>query len=61
MHAIYVTRATSASRRSVGGLPDARGQVKPDAEVARMRAELDRMRAVISEITAENLELKKKI
>ena len=34
---------------------------KPDAEVERLRAELARMRAVVSEITAENLELKKKL
>jgi transposase-like protein len=40
---------------------DRRGQVKPDAETERLRTELDRMRAVVAEITAENLELKKKI
>ena len=33
---------------------------KDDAE-ARYKAELDRLRAVVAEITAENLELKKKI
>ncbi|MET0985377.1 MAG: hypothetical protein ABW034_08220, partial [Steroidobacteraceae bacterium] len=33
---------------------------KDDAE-ARHKAEIERMRAVIAEITAENLELKKKI
>jgi transposase len=38
-----------------------KGPVKPDAEVERLRAELDRLRAVVSEVTAENLELKKKI
>ena len=54
--AVAHTAAGTALKRT-----DARGQVKPDAEVARMRAELERMRAVISEITAENLELKKKI
>lgn len=40
---------------------DSRGHAKPDAEVARMQAELNRLRAVVTEITAENLELKKKI
>jgi transposase len=34
---------------------------KTDHEVERMRAELERLRAVVTEITAENLELKKKI
>lgn len=38
-----------------------RGHAKPDAEVARMQAELNRLRAVVTEITAENLELKKEI
>jgi hypothetical protein len=33
---------------------------KDDAE-ARHKAEIDRLRAVVAEITAENLELKKKI
>lgn len=40
---------------------DSRGHAKPDAEVARMQSELNRLRAVVTEITAENLELKKKI
>ncbi len=38
----------------------ARAARKDDPE-ARHKAELERMRAVIAEITAENLELKKKI
>jgi transposase len=40
---------------------DRRGQAKPDAETERLRAELARMRAVVAEVTAENLELKKKL
>jgi transposase len=32
---------------------------KEEAEAARLQAEIDRLRAVVSEITAENLELKK--
>jgi transposase len=54
--AVAQDAAGSALKRT-----DRRGQAKPDAEVARMGAELERMRAVIAEITAENLELKKKI
>lgn len=54
--AVAQDAAGSALKRT-----DRRGQAKPDAEVARMQAELDRMRAVVAEITAENLELKKKI
>ena len=52
--AVAQTAAGSALKRT-----DRRGQAKPDAEVARMQAELDRMRAAIAEITAENLEMKK--
>lgn len=40
---------------------DHRGRGKPDAEVQRMQSELTRLRAVVAEITAENLELKKKL
>ena len=38
---------------------DSRGKTQPDAQTARPQAELDRMRRVVAEITAENLELKK--
>jgi transposase len=37
---------------------DSRGKTPPDAQTARLQAELDRMRRVVAEITAENLELK---
>ena len=40
---------------------DSRGKSQPDAQTARLQAELDRMRRVVAEITAENLELKKKL
>ncbi len=33
---------------------------QPDAQTARLVAELERMRRVVAEITAENLELKKR-
>ena len=40
---------------------DSLGKSQPDAQTARLQAELDRMRRVVAEITAENLELKKKL
>jgi transposase-like protein len=42
---------------------EGRGRSKGNGqgEEERLRAEIDRLRAVVSEITAENLELKKKI
>jgi len=40
---------------------DSRGKSLPDALTARLQAELERMRRVVAEITAENLELKKKL
>jgi len=40
---------------------DAQRTPRKDDPEARHKAELERMRAVIAEITAENLELKKKI
>lgn len=39
----------------------AKANGRPDAEVERLHSDLARMRAVIAEITAENLELKKKL
>ncbi len=38
---------------------DSRGKSQPDAQTARLLAELARMRRVVAEITTENLELKK--
>lgn len=58
----YRWRAVAQSGSAVALKNDARGmKVSNQAEVERRDAELDRLRAVIAEITAENLELKKKI
>ena len=43
------------------GSGDAQRTPRKDDPEARHKAEMERMRAVIAEITAENLELKKKI
>jgi transposase len=48
-------QATTAALQQV----DSRGKSQPDAQTARLLAELERMRRVVAEITAENLELKK--
>jgi hypothetical protein len=40
---------------------DAQRKPRKDDAETRHKAEIERMRAVIAEITAENLELKKKI
>ena len=50
-------RSTTAALQQV----DSRGKSQPDAQTARLVAELERMRRVVAEITAENLELKKKL
>ena len=57
----YRWRAVAQGGSAVALKRDAqRTPGKGDAE-ARHKAEIERMRAVIAEITAENLELKKKI
>jgi len=48
-------QATTAALQQV----DSRGKSQPDAQTARLLAELERMRRVVAEITAENLELEK--
>lgn len=59
--ALYRWRAVAQGGSAVALKRDAqRAPRKDDAEV-RHKAEMDRLRAVIAEITAENLELKKKI
>jgi transposase len=59
--ALYRWRAVAQDGSAVALKRDAqRAPRKDDAEV-RHKVEMDRMRAVIAEITAENLELKKKI
>ena len=58
---LYRWRAVAQGGSAVALKRDARrGPRKDDAET-RYKAEIERMRAVIAEITAENLELKKKI
>jgi hypothetical protein len=58
---LYRWRAVAQGGSAVALKRDAqRAPRKDDAEV-RHKAELDRLRAVVAEITAENLELKKKI
>jgi len=47
--------------RAVALKRDAQRTPRKDDPEARHKAEMERMRAVIAEITAENLELKKKI
>ena len=59
--ALYRWRAVAQGGSAVALKRDAqRAPRKDDAEV-RHKAEIDRLRAVIAEITAENLEMKKKI
>ena len=47
--------------RAVALKRDAQRKPRKDDPEARHKAEIERMRAVIAEITAENLELKKRI
>lgn len=57
---LYRWRAVAQGGSAVALKRDAqRAPRKDDAEV-RHKAEIDRLRAVVAEITAENLELKKK-
>lgn len=67
-HAIAVTqfyrwRAVAEDGAASALKADGRGRGKGevDSEAARLKAEIERLRAVVTEITAENLELKKKI
>ena len=59
---VFVSLAGGGPGR-IGGGVEARCAATPrkDDPEARHKAEMERMRAVIAEITAENLELKKKI
>jgi transposase-like protein len=57
----YAWRAVSQKAAGDALKKSLKSHGKPDAEVERLKAELTRMRAVVSEITAENLELKKKL
>jgi len=57
----YRWRAVAQGGSAVALKRDAKRTPRKDDPEARHKAELERMRAVIAEITAENLELKKKI
>ena len=58
---LYRWRAVAQGGSAVALKRDAQRAPRKDDPEARHKAEMERMRAVIAEITAENLELKKKI
>jgi transposase len=57
----YRWRAVAENGSAQALKQDAKRQPRKDDAAARHEAEIVRLRAVIAEITAENLELKKKI
>ena len=57
----YRWRAVAQGGSAVALKRDAQRTPRKDDPEARHKAQMERMRAVIAEITAENLELKKKI
>jgi len=57
----YRWRAVAQSGSAVALKQDAKRAPRKDDQHVRQEAEMVRLRAVIAEITAENLELKKKI
>jgi len=52
-------QARKAARAALTQAAGRKGHAKGDAALARLTAERDRLRAVVAEITAENLELRK--
>ena len=58
---LYRWRAVAQGGSAVALKRDAQRKPRKDDAEVRQKAEMDRLRAVIAEITAENLELKKKI
>ena len=58
---LYRWRAVAQGGSAVALKRDAQRKPRKDDPEARHKAEMERMRAVIAEITAENLELKKRI
>jgi len=52
-------QARQAAKRALSQPAGRKGQSKVEAAVARLTAERDRLRAVVAEITAENLDLRK--
>ena len=59
--ALYRWRAVAQGGSAVALKRDAQRLPRKDDAEVRHKAEMDRLRAVIAEITAENLEMKKKI
>ncbi len=57
----YRWRAVAQGGSAIALKRDTQRTPRKDAAQARHKSEIERMRAVIAEITAENLELKKKI
>lgn len=51
--------ARQGAKAALSRPPGRKGHAKAEAAVERLQAERDRLRAVIAEITAENLELRK--
>jgi transposase len=58
---LYRWRAVAQSGSTVALKRDAQRKPRKDDTEARYKLEIERLRAVVTEITAENLELKKKI
>jgi transposase len=58
---VYRWQAVAQGGSAVALMRDAQRKPRKDDPEARHKAEMERMRAVIAEITAENLELKKRI
>lgn len=58
---LYRWRAVAQNGSTVALKRDAQRKPRQDDVQTRYKAELDRLRAVVAEITAENLELKKKL
>lgn len=58
---LYRWRAVAQSGSAVALKRDAQRKPRQDDAETRYKAEIERLRAVVAEITAENLELKKKI
>ena len=52
-------QARQGAKQALSQPAGRKGQSKGDAAVARLTGERDRLRAVVAEITAENLELRK--
>ena len=57
----YRWRAVAEDGSAVALKRDSKRTTRKDDPEARLKAEIERLRAVVTEITAENLELKKKI